>query len=746
EAQVFLDQCGGDLPTIDWETEMKASAVSYTGEEAYPSEPLSLERLVEAPPPPASAASSVDVLRVCEGRVRQALLNPSRALQAEDDVEVMPRAPRVWAPASEWGRIAAALVEGGISRRWLAVFKGKKVLGGMFGAHKGGYKRGEGPQTLVMNRNPSNAIQKILCGTGGQMYQPSLQTASFVATCPFLVEATGRCQGFRGDMSVPGGPADVSSLIESNGQQPQQTSEWPGGPAVSVGRLGRGPVGSPPLAGRGDVYIGRGNQHLELEASVWGNPFRLKVDGARREVIAKFGRWLRSQQWLVDRVSELTGCRLLCHCRDSQERHGDEIIKLWDDVCAPETKSDVQPVRTDDQCWLVWQVHIDNSDMMEVGPAVEMEMLKLAGRPEAMRAALERHEALGAPVSEAKAVVRESAATALGDFVNGEQGTIGPPGEFCRKVIVLAPHTLRRPRVTQKWLQVLAGRWVRMMLYRREIMTCFGEFWTFLVRVRGGGAVPDAVRRELVSALCLMPLMRCDLRVPISGLVTVSDASPWRGAVRRSVRLLPRGMAAACAAQRGHSSRLNDEGILLSLFDGIGGGRRALDFLGLSVAAFATSEVDEEAARVVRYSWPDVAELGDVANIARACLERVRERAPMAKWMLVTAGPPCTDLSRVKAGRKGLAGSRSRLFFDIERAVRLASEVMGEDCRIFRIIEKVASMDQEPLDAMSSGLGLEPAFIDGAVFSRCRRDRVYWVGQHVMVPWQRSEMRPERCG
>ena len=44
EVHVFLEQCGGPLPELDWETEMKSSAVSYTGEEVYPSEVLELER------------------------------------------------------------------------------------------------------------------------------------------------------------------------------------------------------------------------------------------------------------------------------------------------------------------------------------------------------------------------------------------------------------------------------------------------------------------------------------------------------------------------------------------------------------------------------------------------------------------------------------------------------------------------------------------------------------------------------
>eukprot|EP00959_Pyramimonas_sp_CCMP1952_P365565 7656240-Pyramimonas_sp.AAC.1 len=61
-------------------------------------------------------------------------------------------------------------------------------------------------------------------------------------------------------------------------------------------------------------------------------------------------------------------------------------------------------------------------------------------------------------------------------------------------------------------------------------MMCFTHLWRFLVKLRGDAKVPRKVREELASALTLLPLLRCDLRVPISGLATVSDASMQRGA------------------------------------------------------------------------------------------------------------------------------------------------------------------------------------------------------------------------
>ena len=167
EVNVFLDQCGGAFPSVEWDSELKASAVSYTGEEIYPSEPLHLDRLLEGLPP-VEAASSVNVLDVCEGWVRQALLDPTSVLKAEEDVDCLPPTPRVWASPQKWEQIASVLVSrkilAPIEYEEIAVFKGKKVMGGLFGVHKGGFKRGEGPQRLVMNMIPSNAIQRVIQG------------------------------------------------------------------------------------------------------------------------------------------------------------------------------------------------------------------------------------------------------------------------------------------------------------------------------------------------------------------------------------------------------------------------------------------------------------------------------------------------------------------------------------------------------------------------------------------------------
>lgn len=66
------------------------------------------------------------------------------------------------------------------------------------------------------------------------------------------------------------------------------------------------------------VYIGR--------PSKWGNPFVIGPDGSRKEVIAKYERWLFESGAISD-ISELTGKNLVCWCAPLP-CHGDVLLRL----------------------------------------------------------------------------------------------------------------------------------------------------------------------------------------------------------------------------------------------------------------------------------------------------------------------------------------------------------------------------------------------------------------------------------
>lgn len=71
-----------------------------------------------------------------------------------------------------------------------------------------------------------------------------------------------------------------------------------------------------------DVYIGRGSK--------WGNMFVMGRDGNRDEVIDKYERKIRKDEYLMSCLGELEDKVLGCYCKPLR-CHGDILIKLLDE-------------------------------------------------------------------------------------------------------------------------------------------------------------------------------------------------------------------------------------------------------------------------------------------------------------------------------------------------------------------------------------------------------------------------------
>ncbi|CAK0812662.1 unnamed protein product, partial [Prorocentrum cordatum] len=774
----FLCQYEGSVANLDWTQELKSSAVSYTGMEVYPAEQLDRERLLLALPAK-EACGSVLATEVSEGWIRSVLEHPEWVMKSPAELGEMPKTPRVWAEDDEWELIAAELVNRGIlvpiEADEIVKVKGRRVLGGLFGVRKSGHVKGSGPQRLVMNIIPSNWLQETVQGDMGLLPTTDkwksiilrsgevMMSSSEDLKCCFYVyrlpavwhkymalskKVSRSCLGLDGTGEVhvaaaviPMGWVSATGIIQHihrwllrewlEGVPPlpedrELRRDLPlpphreRGSVVSQGEARlpvRGELGRSYSDERPQVYIGRTGQRHGFSPSKWANPFKVSKMMPRSEAIANYESHLRDTPDLLACLPELSGCRLLCHCRRGQRCHGDVLVKMWAETVPKATRGDdaLIPEGAGTACWVVWQVYIDNLDVLEVTDEVSAAALKAQGPPEVVQLACERYAQRGVPRSEDKAVCREPVSQVLGELIDGTRGVISPPLEFVYRLLGLTFATLDRNVLTQTWLQVVAGRWVRAMMFRRETMSVFDDLWRAVVRWRGERRLPAPVQRELLLAVGLLPLMRCDLRTPVSGLVTVSDASMRKGA--------PGG-------------RLQDEGVLLSLFDGIGGGRRALDVLGLSVAVYAASETDPEACRVVKYTWPDVVELGDVTKLSAQDIAKIRDRAPHVRWVLLFAGAPCVDLTRLSVDRRGLSGARSGLFYEIKRVKSLVKEVFPVEVEVFDLIENVSSMTAEDRDTMSEHMGLAPVMIDAADISHVRRERLYWCDTDLMTPWQ----------
>ena len=97
---------------------------------------------------------------------------------------------------------------------------------------------------------------------------------------------------------------------------------------------------------------------------------------------------------------------------------------------------------------------------------------------------------------------------------------------------------------------------------------------------------------------------------------------------------------------------------ILSVFDGIGGIRRAFELAGTTPALFLTCEIDREAQRVMRRAWPDAFELGDIRDVKADDLARRIGSRGRIRSLLVSAGFPGQGMSGLSPSRNDLRDPR----------------------------------------------------------------------------------------
>ena len=146
---------------------------------------------------------------------------------------------------------------------------------------------------------------------------------------------------------------------------------------------------------------------------------------------------------------------------------------------------------------------------------------------------------------------------------------------------------------------------------------------------------------------------------------------------------------------------------VLSLFDGHGTGRLALDLAGIPDVKYYASEIDKPAIRVAYRNYPDINHVGSILDLNGDSLPPID---------LVIGGSPCQSFSRSGNG-EGFDG-KSGLFWEY---VRLIKEVNPKN---FLLENVVMRKDWE--DIISEALGVSPVLIDSSLVSAQKRQRLYW--------------------
>lgn len=148
---------------------------------------------------------------------------------------------------------------------------------------------------------------------------------------------------------------------------------------------------------------------------------------------------------------------------------------------------------------------------------------------------------------------------------------------------------------------------------------------------------------------------------------------------------------------------------ILSLFDGLGGARIALNNLGIPIEKYFSSEIDKKCITILKKNYPDSICLGDVKNIVSSDLGEID---------LLIGGSPCQNLS-ISGDRKGLEGEKSSLFYEY---YRLFNDLHPK----YFLLENVFGMGPESKKLISDLLKCDPVEINSIDFTPQRRKRYYW--------------------
>lgn len=155
---------------------------------------------------------------------------------------------------------------------------------------------------------------------------------------------------------------------------------------------------------------------------------------------------------------------------------------------------------------------------------------------------------------------------------------------------------------------------------------------------------------------------------------------------------------------------------VLSLFDGMGCARIALDRANIEVNNYFASEIDKNAIKVSTKNYPDIQQLGTICDWGEWNLPKID---------LIIAGSPCQGLS--SAGKRmGFNDPRSRLFYDFVGCINkfVPAEFIFENVR----------MKKDDLKLVSQILECEPTFINSSLVSAQNRQRLYWTKHNIILP------------
>ena len=151
----------------EWSEKLDGVRVSYHGEVIPKAQDLTLDQILPGLPPE-GYGGCVQLVDLCDGIVKEKLMNPESCLLEGEELPVKLPTPKVMASEEEWNLIAGALYKRGLVRPVESVARvdDQPVLNGAFGVPKPGKQLEDGRDVLrlIMDFRAVNSVMKIIEG------------------------------------------------------------------------------------------------------------------------------------------------------------------------------------------------------------------------------------------------------------------------------------------------------------------------------------------------------------------------------------------------------------------------------------------------------------------------------------------------------------------------------------------------------------------------------------------------------
>lgn len=337
----------------------------------------------------------------------------------------------------------------------------------------------------------------------------------------------------------------------------------------------------------------------------------------------------------------------------------------------------------------------------------------------------------GVVSSAKKRKAAEISCNELGAFIDGDNQFIGGSSERLVKLIQATMFLLSQPILSKKLVQVVAGRWIHVMQFRRPTMSFFEHTWSFVGSKRMQQGIHLKVRGEFMACVMATCFMHTHLGASISERMTASDASSTGGAVGVASTLSQEGNSYVEASLNNLRQLPDIPVLVISLFGGIGGSFRVYDLLGLRPLGLIHFDTHGPANRVVSKRWPHAEIFLDVRTFTRETIRDLLSRYLGIEEIHLWGGFPCVDLSSANASGKGLAGDQSGLFYELVRIKDIIASEVGNRIQLKTTVENVASMPQSERNRISTILGTKPYFLDCSDSVPMRRPRLCWTSERL---------------